>query len=131
MFNYRKKIDLSPRLKFGVGRKNYKNQIFKISAIFCLLLTAVLTINAVRLVLLNKGSETAPSKIPAVLGASDSRIQTQTPSSIGFSEYKIQKGDTLFNISQRLNLDWTTLASLNNIKSPYTLRVGQTIKIPK
>src|SRR3989338_492293 len=106
-----KKFELSPRLKLGVGRGYSQNRILKISAVFCLILALGLGINAVRLIF--SGGKTANEA--QVLGASDS----QTSSDTQFVEYKVLKGDTLFNISQKFNINWTTLATLNNLKSPF------------
>lgn len=46
------------------------------------------------------------------------------------STYKVKAGDTLSKIGQQLNIKWQDIASLNGIKSPYTIQIGQTIKIP-
>lgn len=129
----RKKIELSPKLKFGVGRGHSKNQLMKYGAIFCFLLTLGLAGNAIRLVVRDSGKNTGNSGTPQVLGASDTRDSdsSTTVPTVKFVEYKIQKGDTLFNVSQRFNINWTTLATLNNLKSPFTLKPGQTLKVPQ
>ena len=44
--------------------------------------------------------------------------------------YKVKSGDTLSKIGTKLGVNWKDIASLNNIKSPYTIKVGQTLKIP-
>ena len=121
-----KKFELSPRLRLGVGRGYSKNQILKIGAISCLILALVLTFNAFKIIF---GSSQTKAAAPQVLGASDTK--TDTPDSMQFVQYKVQKGDTLFNISQKYNITWTTLATLNNLQSPFTLKLGQTINIPK
>jgi LysM repeat protein len=121
-----KKFELSPRLKLGVGRGYSQNQILKLAAIICLVLAVGLTANAVRLMF--KGQSPAPAaNAPQVLGASDVKQQD----SMQFTNYVVVKGDTLFNISQKFNIDWTTLATLNNLKSPFYLKPGQIIKVPK
>ena len=121
-----KKFELSPRLKLGVGRGYSQNQILKFSAIICLVLALGLTVNAFRLVLKDKSSAANPQ----VLGATDTK-QPQSQPAVQFTAYTVQKGDTLFNISQKFNIDWTTLATLNNLKSPFVLKLGQIINIPK
>ena len=121
-----KKIELSPRLKLGIGRGYSQNQILKFSAIVCLILALGLTINAFRLVLKDKGSAANPQ----VLGATDIK-HPDSQNGVQFTAYTVQKGDTLFNISQKFSIDWTTLATLNNLKSPFTLKPGQIINIPK
>lgn len=121
-----KKFELSPRLKLGVGRGFSQNQILKISAILCLLFAIGLSLNAVRLIFTNKNQPSKESVTPQVLGASDFSTETME-----FMTYTVNKGDTLFNISQKFDINWTALATLNNLKSPYYLKPGQSIKVPK
>lgn len=123
-----KKFELSPKLKFGVGRGYTQNQILKTAAIICLVFAVGLTFNAINLMIKNQ-SQPEFSK-PEVLGASDTQSQNQE-NAIQFTAYTVQKGDTLFNISQKFNISWTTLATLNNLKSPFYLKPGQTLKVPK
>jgi LysM domain len=125
----KKKFELSPRLKLGVGRGYSQNQILKFSAIACLILALFLTANAFRLVFSGKDNA-SNSQNPQVLGASDTK-QPNGQATVQFTAYTVQKGDTLFNISQKFNIDWTTLATLNNLKSPFVLKAGQIINIPK
>lgn len=126
MLFHNKKFELSPRLKLGIGRGYSQNQILKFSAIICLVLALGLSVNAFLLVLKNRGNNPTPQ----VLGASDVKEQTNR-TGVQFTAYTVQKGDTLFNISQKFNIDWTTLATLNNLKSPFVLKPGQIINIPK
>ena len=44
-------------------------------------------------------------------------------------QYVVQRGDTLYAIAFRAGLDVRTLASGNNIKSPYTIYPGQVIQL--
>ncbi|MEK7618332.1 MAG: LysM peptidoglycan-binding domain-containing protein [Patescibacteria group bacterium] len=120
MFFRKKNFELSDRLRLGVGRNFPKNKILKITGIVCLVLAFGLTINSIYLV----SKDTTPKG--EVLGTVD--LKNSEPE---FIEYKIEKGDTLFNLSQKYNISWVTLANLNNLKSPFTLKPGQTIKIPK
>ncbi len=41
--------------------------------------------------------------------------------------YTVQKGDTLYGISWAFNLDYKQVAEWNNIKSPYTIHIGDQI----
>jgi hypothetical protein len=126
---YKKKFELSPRLKWGVGRGYSQNQKLKIFTVLFLVLAIGLGFNAIRLVFKNSGGANRGENVaPTVLGTSDVKPGT---SQLQFLEYKVQKGDTLFNISQKFNINWTTLATLNNLKSPFTLKPGQIVKIPK
>jgi LysM repeat protein len=117
----KKNLDLSPRLKLGVGRLSLRNQVLKISGVFCLILAIFLTVNAITLITKNSG--TSPKPQGEILGITDVKME--------FMEYEVKKGDTLFNLSQKFNLSWVTLANLNNLKSPFTLKPGQKIQIPK
>ncbi len=129
MFNAKKKVDLSPRLKLAVGRGYSQNQILKFSAVFFLTIALILSANAIRLLFSGKYivSSAAGEGAGQVLGASDTKTDD---GSMQFISYKITKGDTLFNISQKFNIDWNTLATLNNLKTPYLVKPGDTIKIP-
>lgn len=42
--------------------------------------------------------------------------------------YKVKKGDTLYSISWRYGMDYKTLAKINNIRSPYSIYIGQKLK---
>jgi|SRR3989344_1333915 len=122
MFFRKKNFELSPRLSLSVGRNHSKNRILKISGIICLLLALGLTINAITLI--SGKSRKSPGE-GEVLGTLD--VKDTKPTLI---EYEVQKGDTLFNLSQKYNVSWVTLANLNNLKSPFTLKPGQKIQIP-
>lgn len=130
MFKPKKSFELSPKLKFGVGRGYSPNKILKIFASVSLFLAVILAGNAIRLVFGNKLSVASAGAVtPQVLGASDTKDSSEQ--SIQFTNYTIQKGDTLFNVSQRFNISWTTLATINNLKSPFALKPGQTLQVPK
>lgn len=45
--------------------------------------------------------------------------------------YYVHKGDTLWRISRRHNLDLQTLLVYNNLKNPNLIRPGQRIEIPR
>lgn len=49
----------------------------------------------------------------------------------GWSEYVVQVGETLEDLSNRFDVDWKKLAKTNKIKPPYILKPGQTILVPK
>lgn len=124
----RKKFELSPSLRLGVGR-GHPNKLLKIASAICLLVAFALTANAIRLVF-QTGASAQDKNTPQVLGASDVKSTADQPSQPQIVEYTVQKGDTLFNISQKFNISWTTLATLNNLKSPFALKPGQTLQIP-
>lgn len=45
--------------------------------------------------------------------------------------YQVKKGDTLYSIAWRSGNDYRTVAKWNHIKPPYTIYVGQTIRLFK
>ncbi|MGW2467946.1 peptidoglycan-binding protein [Streptomyces bauhiniae] len=52
-----------------------------------------------------------------------------TGGSTAGSTYKVKSGDTLIGIGTRTGVAWKTLAALNKLKAPYTLKVGQVLKL--
>ena len=117
------KIKLSPRLRWGVGRNNSNINFFKIGGVICLVLAVGMFSRATYK--LFSDNEVSTSN-PQVLGAVDNSQSTSA-----FREYKVKKGDTLFTISKEYNIDWTALATLNNLQPPFALSVEQTLKIPQ
>lgn len=45
------------------------------------------------------------------------------------SEYRVEKGDTLYSIAFRYGLDFKTLAAWNGIDAPYTIYPGQNLRL--
>ena len=115
------KVKLSPRLQLGVGRSPKSGSLLKYSSFIFLVLAGVLALRAGYMVIHHSSSVGSPQ----VLGASD----TVSENSV-FVDYTIKKGDTLFSISQQYNIEWTALATLNNLKPPFDLKPGQTLKVP-
>ncbi len=46
------------------------------------------------------------------------------------AQIKVQKGDTLFSLSEKYQIALKPLIRENNLKEPYALRVGQTLELP-
>lgn len=42
--------------------------------------------------------------------------------------YTVKRGDTLYSIGWRYGMDYKTLAKVNGIRAPYTIRVGQKLR---
>ena len=126
--NSKTKWELSPRLKWGAGRGSVLNKFMRRTGIVFLIVTLALAINAGRLIY-NNTTQAATTPSPLVLGASDTANVQQDK--VQFIEYKVQKGDTLFNVSQRYNISWTIVATLNKLDAPFALSPNQVIKIPK
>lgn len=54
---------------------------------------------------------------------------TYTSSASSTDVYTVKSGDTLSGIGAKLGIAWKVIADLNNIKSPYTIYVGQKLKV--
>ena len=122
MRSSKNKVKLSPQLRLGVGRGFSKQNYLKYIGFVFLALSLVLTGRTIYLF----STKTAPA--PQILGAED---QPQTQTNSGFIEYKVKPGDTIFNIGQAYNINWTTLATINGLDSPFNLKPGQILKIPQ
>lgn len=57
------------------------------------------------------------------------RTVKQKTSGITAKSYKVQKGDTLFSISWRANLNVNDLAKYNHLSAPYLIKEGQTLNL--
>ncbi len=44
--------------------------------------------------------------------------------------YTVQKGEHLMQIARKLELSWTAIAQMNNLRPPYTLHPGQVLTLP-
>ena len=45
------------------------------------------------------------------------------------NSYTVRRGDTLYSIAWRFNIDYRSLANRNRIRSPYTIYPGQTLSL--
>jgi len=121
MFYTKKKIHLSPRLRYGVARPTRQALWFKIASAICLIIAVVLIGKSAISLFSN------PAQSGQILGATDSN-QVQAPQE-RFVEYTVKKDDTLFLIGQQYGVSWTTLMVINNLENT-SLKVGQKLKIP-
>ena len=51
------------------------------------------------------------------------------PNSLNAKKYEVQKGETLYSIAFRANMDVDDIARLNNLSRPYTIYPGQTLDL--
>lgn len=123
----RKRVELSPRLQFGVGKGRTNSKFLKLTGIAFLLIAGILGLNVARVVFTNHSNNAATTS-GQVAGVSDTPSQEQKQ--VDFISYKVVKGDTLFTISQKYNVSWTTLMTLNH-KDSTTIKAGEIILIPK
>jgi murein DD-endopeptidase MepM/ murein hydrolase activator NlpD len=56
--------------------------------------------------------------------------EAATPAAIGGEDYVVSRGETLWSISQRVDVPLTELAATNEIPSPYEVLAGQRLRIP-
>jgi len=64
-------------------------------------------------------------------GEPEKQVLGERQNTLIFQTYEVKEGDTLFNISTRYDIDWTKVAELNELKEPYTLKIGQELKLPR
>ena len=53
-----------------------------------------------------------------------------TTTRVELSEVKVGAGDTLYSISRKYSIPVNDLAVMNNLSAPFTLSIGQTLKVP-
>ena len=60
-----------------------------------------------------------------------SRSRSQSSGRLGKNQYRVQKGDTLYSVSQKIGyrFDYHYLAKKNGIKPPYAIEKGQILNI--
>lgn len=65
----------------------------------------------------------------------NSNVSTSIPTTssptvtVSSNTYVVQKGDSLSKIGSKIGIAWKTIANLNGIKFPYTVKVGQVLKL--
>lgn len=55
--------------------------------------------------------------------------QLDQPPSIRLQHHRVSRGDTLYSIAWRYGMDYREIARLNQIRSPYTIYVGQKLDL--
>ncbi|MCL2538661.1 MAG: LysM peptidoglycan-binding domain-containing protein [Alphaproteobacteria bacterium] len=65
--------------------------------------------------------------VPARVAAAPKQVEIVAPTN---GEIIVARGDTVFGLSQKHNVPLRDLLDANDIKPPYTLRVGQKLKLP-
>jgi LysM repeat protein len=106
--------------------------------IFFVVISAILIIGSI--VLLYKAfrpnkatnTEIQTEQKPTTTVPAETKTETQkeTTTTTSGQTYKVESGDTLYTIGQKLNIDWHEIAKANNLKEPYSLKVGQELVIP-
>ena len=124
------KIKLSENLKLGIAGPTSQGALFKVGGVFFLAASIFLAANIYSNIKNSPDVATSNSD-PKVLGAFDSSTSVKAEIASKDITYTVQKGDTLFNIAQNLNINWVMIASANNLKAPYQLKPGTVLQIPQ
>ena len=133
----KQKFKLSKSLRQGVSSPS-QGFFFKIAGSLFLILSIILASNIYRNVSV---ADTKTQNPQQVLGAFDDRREAATQEIKKVEEqstkpvtqevqYTVEAGDTLFNIAQKQIINWAAIATLNNLKAPYSLKPGMTLKLP-
>jgi len=82
-------------------------------------------------VLLGACASTGPAPVEDLNGGSSRAVARDTPARGATSarSYQVQRGDTLYSIAFRHGLDFREIAAWNRIGAPYTIYVGQTLRL--
>ena len=120
-------------------KRRFREDPFSVLVLYALFLSAIFLIFAFRgliatmfikpIGIINPGFIQTTEEAPAVPD------ESETESAAGFDlqstgTYIVKSGDTLAGIAAVLELDWQDLAALNQIEAPYSLAVGQELKLP-
>ena len=57
-------------------------------------------------------------------------VGTQKTTKVDLTEIKVVKGDTLYSLSRKYSVPVNDLAVMNGLQAPFTLAVGQKIRVP-
>ncbi|OGE74079.1 MAG: hypothetical protein A3I07_01360 [Candidatus Doudnabacteria bacterium RIFCSPLOWO2_02_FULL_42_9] len=126
------KPHLSPELRAQISPHSRKDVMLVATGVFFLLISAGLGYN-----LWPKSDASVAPRInnteKQVLGATTQQTVQPTPEVVQseFTEYVVKNGDTLFNISQKYNVRWDSIAQINSLSEPYLLHAGMSLKIPQ
>ena len=74
-------------------------------------------------------SRSKPAPVVDVQGSLP--LSQRIKNSVTGSEYIVKKGETLYSIAWRADIDIRTLAALNNIKAPYNIYPQQKLFLTK
>ena len=117
-------------------RKRFREDPFSVLVLYSLLLSAIFLIFAFRGLIatvfvkplgiinpsLNRSNVESENPTPP---PSEDTINLQST-----GKYTVKTGDTLYSIASALKIEWQELARINNLKAPYSLTVGQELKLP-
>lgn len=90
-----------------------------------LMLVRIMLIITTSLVMMSCATPTGPAPVSSI-----SKFQKHKyPKKLSGTQYKVQKGDTLYSIAFAAGLSVNQLSKINNIKPPYIINVGKTLML--
>lgn len=78
----------------------------------------------------NQQTQAAKTSSPTSTAQTANLAGSENKPSEPAETYTVGKGETLYPIGLKLNLDWTYIAEANNLVEPYTIKAGQILVIP-
>lgn len=125
---FKTRLRLGPRLIAQTHRNPHlqvhRYTYLKVAAVLLFLASGFLLVKR----FLPYGSVATTGSLPkkeAVLGAQKEDIQPAP-----YYQYTAQTPDSLFSISEKFQISWETIVSLNGLKEPFALTPGQQLKLP-
>lgn len=129
------KPHLSAELRAQITPSKRRDVKLTAAGVFFLAASVLLTVNlwpktnSAGVIVNNNPTSAIAQSDKQVLGAATSEQPSQPEPQ--FTEYTVKNGDTLFNISQKYNVRWDSIAQINNLSEPYVLHAGQIVRIPQ
>jgi murein DD-endopeptidase MepM/ murein hydrolase activator NlpD len=99
--------------------------VYSIARTYGVSVQAVLSLNGI-----NDARTVQPGQRLKIPTASSSAISSGTPGRSGFSEYRVEKSDTLYSIARRYSISVEELREMNGYSPDYVLKAGEKIRIP-
>ncbi len=119
-------------------KQRFREDPFSTLVLYALFFSAIFLIFAFRgliatifikpIGIINPGNR--PAAEQTVQNTEENKDQEQTTAVKSSGTYTVRSGDTLYGIAQDLEIGWEELAALNNLEPPYSLSVGQELKLP-
>lgn len=121
------KMQLSQKLR------NENRPRRQLSSFAVVVLVALITISIFLLFIALKGlfkKEETPKGENIEAPAPVEEPTEETSNEKNGTTYKVQSGDTLYDIGRKFGIDYEAIAKYNDLNPPYTLKVGEELKIP-
>lgn len=130
------KPHLSPELRAQITPTHSRDVKLTAAGVFMLLLSIGLAHNLwpkENFPLANNNKDLTLTQTQTLKQASAEKqvLGASTEENPQYTQYVVKQGDTLFNISQKYNIKWDLIAQINNLKEPYLLHPGDSLKIPQ